>query len=348
MAQSELLKSLLSGTVPKNVRMLAAKGLAPVPPNQMLEILVALLGDNDQELAEQAGRTLAGWSEEEIIAQLRDRRCAPAVLKYFATEHDSDSLISTAVINPELPGQLIESIALTVTAPVLETILENRARIVEFPGILRSIKLNPSLTPEIRRVVQEIETEFFGGKKVEYVVERTAEAGNAPRADELPEFDSLPDDLSLEDLPVDTEARQAVVQTRLAKMSFRDKLRYALFGNREIRTMLLRDSNKEVARMVLRSPKMTENEIESIAGMRSIAEDILREIGNSNQWTKNYGVVQNLVKNPKTPPAIAQRLVPRLRSNDLMLLTRDRSVSDAVRHNAGRTLKQRSSATSHQ
>jgi hypothetical protein len=65
MAQSELLKSLLSGTAPRNVRMLAAQGLAPVSPNQMLEILIALLGDNDQQLAEQAGRTLAGWSEDE-------------------------------------------------------------------------------------------------------------------------------------------------------------------------------------------------------------------------------------------------------------------------------------------
>ena len=348
MAQSELLKSLLSGTAPRNVRMLAAQGLAPVSPNQMLEILVALLGDNDQELAEQAGRTLAGWSEDEIITQLRDRKCAPAVLKYFITEHDSDSVIIAAVMNPDLPGELIELIAMTVTAPVLETILENRARIVDFPGILRSIKLNPSLTPDLRRVVQEIETEFFGGKKVEYVVDKTAEASAAPRTDELEEFDFLPEDLSLEDLPVDAEARQAVVHTRLAKMSFRDKLRYALFGNREIRAMLVRDSNKEVSRMVLRSPKITENEIESIAGMRSVAEDILREIGNSNQWTKNYSIVQNLVKNPKTPPAISQRFLFRLRSNDLMLLSRDRSVSDAVRHNAGRALKQRSSATSPQ
>jgi hypothetical protein len=348
MAQTDLLKSVLSGTASRTVRMLAARGLAPIPPNQMLETLVALLGDNDDELAEQARRTLAGWSEDEITTQLRDHKCAPTVLKYFATEHVSDSVINTAIMNPAIPGELVESIALTVTPSVLETILENRARIVEFPGILRNIKLNPSLTPELRLVVQEIETEFFSGKKTEYVVERTAEPGDVPKADEIPEFDFLPDDLSLEDIPQDAEARQAMVHTRLAKMSFRDKLRYALFGNREIRTMLVRDSNREVARTVLRSPKITENEIESIAAMRSVAEDILREIGNSNQWTKSYGVVQNLVKNPKTPPAIAQRLLSRLHSNDLMLLTRDRSVSDAVRHNAVRTLKQRTSATSPQ
>jgi hypothetical protein len=312
----------------------------------MLEILVGLRRDGDQEIAMEASRTLEGWSEDEIISQLLDRQCAPAVLKYFATEHNSAPVIQAAVMNPALPGDLIENLALSVTAPALETILENRARILEFPGILRSIKLNPSLTPELQRLVQEIETEFFSGKKIEYVVEKAATAGEEQNVDALPEFDFLPDDLSLEDLPVDAGAREAVVQTRLAKMSFRDKLRYALFGNREIRTMLLRDSNREVAKMVLRSPKLTENEVESIAGMRGIAEEILRDIGNSNHWTKNYGVVQSLVKNPKTPPSISQRLVPRLHSNDLILLTRDRSVPDAVRHNAVRTLKQRSSATS--
>jgi hypothetical protein len=189
--------------------------------------------------------------------------------------------------------------------------------------------------------VQEIETEFFGGKKTEYIIQKAVEVADVPRSDAVPEFDSLPEDLSLEGLPEDAEARQAVVQTRLATMSFRDKLRYALFGNREMRSVLVRDSNREVARMVLRSPKITENEIESIAAMRSVAEEILREIGNSKQWTKNYGVIQNLVRNPKTPPVISQRLLFRLRSNDLALLTRDRSVPDAVRHNASRTLKQR-------
>lgn len=345
MAQIDLLPSLLSGTASRTVRMLAARGLTPVPPNQMLEILVALRGDNDLEIATQASQTLAGWGEDEIIAQLRVRRCAAAVLKHFVTEPYSDPVIQTAVMNPSFPGNLIESIALTVTAPVLETILENRARILEFPGILRSIKLNPSLTPELQRWVQEIETEFFGGKKIEYLVGKAAAAGEEQKADALPEFDFLPDDLSLEELPVDAEEREAAVQTRMASMSFRDKLRYALFGNREIRARLVRDSNREVARMVLRSPKLTESEVEAIAAMRGIAEEILREIGNSNHWTKNYGIVQSLVKNPKTPPAISQRLIFRLHSNDLTLLTRDRSVSDVVRHNAVRTLKQRASAT---
>ena len=104
-------------------------------------------------------------------------------------------------------------------------------------------------------------------------------------------------------------------------MPLREKMRYALFGNREIRSMLIRDSNKEIARTVLRSPKLTDNEVEAIAAMRGVAEDILREIGQSRAWTKSYAVVQNLVKNPKTPPTISQNLLFRLRAPDLLQLS---------------------------
>jgi hypothetical protein len=158
------------------------------------------------------------------------------------------------------------------------------------------------------------------------------------------ELDFVPEDLTLEGLPIDEEERQAAIFQRLSSMPVREKIRHALFGNREIRAVLVRDTNKQVARSVLRSPKITGNEIESISSMRSVADDILREIGNSREWTKSYSVVQNLVKNPKTPPIIAQRLLFRLRKQDLTYLSRDRSISEAVRHGAIRLLKQRTTA----
>jgi hypothetical protein len=148
-------------------------------------------------------------------------------------------------------------------------------------------------------------------------------------------------------LPIDAEARESEIIKRLANLPMREKIRYALFGNREIRSILVRDTNREVARTVLRSPKLTDNEIEVIAAMRSVGEDILRDIGNNKGWIKSYTVVQNLVKNPKTPPVVAQRLLFRLRMQDLTLLTRDRSVSDAVRYSASRALRQRAAPNTH-
>jgi hypothetical protein len=343
MARSDLLQSLQSNKSPKNLRMMAAKGLAPIPLNEMLELLISLSIDTDSEISSQAKRTIASWDEEDILTQLQSQDCAPSVLKHFGVPTNPDRILRAIIANPLSPESVLASLALKVPARLLEAILDNRARIVNTPDILENIRHNPSATAEILRLIQEIEVEFFGVKRKKYNVGVAIES--IPLEPQTPELEAeIPlDDLSLEGLPPEGEERQAAISIRLSTLSVREKIRYALFGTREIRAVLIRDTNKEVARNVLHSPKLTENEIASIAAMRSVADDILREIGNSKEWTRSYAVVQNLVRNPKTPPLISQRLLNRLRSQDLALLTRDRSVSDAVRQNAARMLRHRNS-----
>jgi hypothetical protein len=346
MAPSNLPQSLLTEATPKKVRMMIARGLAPLPPGEMIEFLVRLLKDNDAEVSSEAEKTLLSWDKEEILVQLQSPECPPSILEYFAAGADSESILQAILANPSSPSELIQSLAATIPLHLLEALLDNRVRIIEFPSILDGIRNNPAATPEVLRLAQEIEVEFLGGKKKEYAVEKAEDAESLEEPSLELVFDVPPDDLTLEGLPLDDEARQSEIIKRLASLPLREKLRYALFGNREIRTMLVRDTNREVARAALHSPKLTDNEVEAIAAMRSVGEDILREIGNSKGWTKSYMVVHNLVRNPRTPPVISQRLLFRLRIQDLMMLTRDRSIPDAVRYNAGRALRQRQAGPS--
>jgi hypothetical protein len=343
MPQSPLLQSLLTGSAPQKLRMMVASGLAPVPPAEMLELLVCLSKDADPEIASLAAMSIGAMDQEEIILQLKDRRCPTAVLEHFAAAKSPDPVLQAIIDNPSTPQEAIASLALIVPARLLEAILDNRVRIIEFPCILENVRRNHSITPEIKRLAQEIETEFLESKKSEYTVRESPEPSASELQSIVLEAEIPLENLTLEGLPLEEEARQETIIKRLSAMPVREKIRYALFGDREIRTLLIRDSNKEVARTVLHSPKLTDNEIEGIAAMRSVAEDILREIGTHKEWTRSYGVVQNLVKNPKTPPTISQRLLFRLRTQDLTLVTRDRGVSDAVRQGAARVLKQRTS-----
>jgi hypothetical protein len=343
MAPGELLQSLLSGATQKNVRLLVARGSAPLSPKVMIEALVLLLSDEDKEISSSAAKTISSWDEEFVLSQLNLQDCPISVLKHFASSSNSNPIQQAIIRNPASPEEIIESLASIVPPHLLEAILDNRVRLLQSPGILEKIKLNPAATSEILRVIQEIETEFLGTKKTEYAIDQSTESDTTEdEALEL-EIEAPPEDLSLEGLPMDPEARQVAINIRLSSLSFREKMRYALFGTREIRSMLVRDSNREVARAVLRSPKLTDNEVESIAAMRGVTYEILRDIGNSREWTRSYNVVQNLVRNPKTPPVISQRLLFRLRSSDLMLLTKDRSIPEVVRHNANRALSQRTS-----
>ena len=347
MDPKNLKQTLLAGTAPKQTRMLIAGGMAPIPSGELLELLILLLKDSDPQIVDRAAETIRAWDQEEIRTQLSVPGCHPSILEYFSQAAPSDRLLRAILSNPSSPDALITSLAQTVPSHLLETILDNRVRIIRHPVILASIRQNPASTPEALRLVREIEVEFLEGKKKEYAVGEASEPEAVqPAALDL-QLDDIPaEDLSLEGLPEDAEERQTEIVKRISGLPMREKIRYALFGNREIRSMLIRDSNKEVARTVLRSPKLTDNEIESIAAMRGVTEDILREIGQSRTWTKSYSVVQNLIKNPKTPPTISQNLMFRLRAPDLLQLTRDRSVSDAVRFNASRALRQRAARPS--
>jgi len=354
MSEYDLREMILSGRAPRNVRLLMAQGAMPLPAEETLELLVRLSGDDDEEISRQAVKTLDGWNESEILALLRLRDCPAVILDYFADPQRSEHVLQAIAANPSASGETIARMAASATQSVLESILDNRTRILEFPAILENIRRNPSANARILGLIQEIETEFLGEKRKDYsiesAVETEAESDLAVLQDAL-DFEAEiamllssppPDaDLSLEWLPLERDAGDANIGGRITSMSAKEKIKYALFGTREVRAILIRDTNREVARAVLRSPKLKENEVEGIAAMRSVSEDVLREIGSSREWLKNTMIVHNLVKNPKTPATIAQRLMPRLRTHDLMLMTRDRSIPDATRNSALRLLKQR-------
>jgi hypothetical protein len=114
-------------------------------------------------------------------------------------------------------------------------------------------------------------------------------------------------------------------------MSVLEKMKAAMRGTREERAILVRDPNRLVAAAVLSSPKLTGPEVEAIAKMANVAEEVLRVIGTNRNWTKSYGVVAGLVRNPKTPVAIALNLLQRVNERDVKLLALDRNIPEPVR-----------------
>ena len=109
------------------------------------------------------------------------------------------------------------------------------------------------------------------------------------------------------------------------------RIKFAMKGTREQRAQLIRDPNKMVSSAVLSSPKLSDQEVESIAKMPTISDEILRMIAHTRAWVKNYGVVLGLVKNPKTPLAISMNLLQRLNDRDMRLLSQDRNIPDTLR-----------------
>lgn len=123
---------------------------------------------------------------------------------------------------------------------------------------------------------------------------------------------------------------------RILLMKIKDRVRYAMKGDREVRTILIRDSNRIVSEAVVKNPKITDQEVEKIAAMRTVSSDILRQIGINRQWLRSYAIIHNLARNPRTPMPIIMAIVPRLQARDLKSLATNRNVPDAVRQQAAR------------
>jgi len=133
---------------------------------------------------------------------------------------------------------------------------------------------------------------------------------------------------------------------RLAGLSVMQRMKVAMKGTREERSILIRDPNRLVASAVLSSPKLTENEVEAFARMANVSEDVLRVIGMNRAWLKNYSVMLNLVRNPKTPVAQSLHLLNRLAERDVKMLTSDRNVPEPLRIAARKKVSEKASTRS--
>jgi hypothetical protein len=121
---------------------------------------------------------------------------------------------------------------------------------------------------------------------------------------------------------------------RIMKMGVRDRVKLGMKGDREARNILIRDPNRLVASAVANNPRITEQEVEMIASMRSVPDEIIRQIATNRQWARNYNVVHNLARNPRTPLANVMTILSRLQLRDLVALSKNKNVSDAVRRQA--------------
>ena len=125
-------------------------------------------------------------------------------------------------------------------------------------------------------------------------------------------------------------------------MNVKDRMKLGMKGDREARSILIRDSNRVVATAVIQNPRVTDQEVENIASMRTVADEVLRLIALNRNWARSYPIIHNLVRNPRTPIPTVISTLPRIRTKDLKNLSQNRNVSEAARRQALRLSQVRS------
>jgi hypothetical protein len=160
----------------------------------------------------------------------------------------------------------------------------------------------------------------------------------AAGTDDIP----VPEDLVTESegpAAVSGEPEQAL-WSRIRAMTVGEKVKLAFNGNKDVRAVLLRDSNKVIPRLVLQNPRLTEEEVLMLARDRNADDEVLRQIAETREWTRVYAVRAALVENARTPLTKAVSLLQTLEERELSRLAKSKHVSNAIAVQARRLLFQ--------
>lgn len=348
-------------------RMMASRGLVPLPPVDQISVLYQLAIDKDATLHMAARATAIGLPEKMLAGALADPSIDARVLDLFATFVGSKPAAFDAIVgNAAAADQTIAAIAEHATMPQLERIAANEQRLLRHPEIIAAMYTNKQARMStVDRVVElavrnnvrvpglavwdEIARALQGGPpppspEIDAAFAAAAEASTADdsaltQGDAEQVLDETGDGTTPEEPPPEAE------KVPIEKLSVPAKVRLCLLGNGFQRGVLVRDPLKLVALAAIKSPAVTEFEAARYASNSGLAEDVIRYIAGKREWTKLYGTKVALCRNPKTPVNEAMRLMPFLREKDLVLLTKSKGIASAVAAQARKLLMQRRGGT---
>jgi hypothetical protein len=180
-----------------------------------------------------------------------------------------------------------------------------------------------------RSEVSESLRDFFRGRGIEPAA--PDEGSDAPLIDSEPDPTPAGETAGEGEAGTDEEEARRSASQRMAMLNVAERIKVAMKGTKEERAVLIRDPNKLVSVSVLSSPKLTESEVESFSKMANVSEEVLRIIGMSRAWTKNYGVIAALARNPKTPLSVSLNFVLRLNERDLKMISLDRNLQEPLK-----------------
>ena len=362
-----LIELIRQSAVPAGVIRSAAQGSLSLPPAEMVEVLV-YLAEHSTNVNQDAKKTLAGWSDEPLSAVLADPNMSPEVMDYFLVPSNCRPNLLKAMLQTGcVPDEKVVPIA-TAGARDVVSILMNNERLRRAAPVLRALLQNPTLTADetsqiktdlvrLRAQAADERALHVGDGEVEqwitdHAVEIKAEEGKAfslvggieGNADsDNAEATEITEEAIANAPKSDEEPERLSTLQRLARLTVGERVQAAMKGNREERSILIRDGAKIVSSAVLASPKLTEAEVEAFASMKNVQESVLREIARNRKFVKSYVVLKNLTTNPRTPLDLSLTLVKNMLVPDLKGLSQNKNVPDTLRKTALKLFKMRSS-----
>lgn len=350
---SPLVAQILAGKAPERLRVAAARGALPLPPAQLAQLYLYLRNDEDAAIKRDAAASLDAIATETRDQILEDTECAPEVLIHFAAGAISDPVAAERIaFHDAVPEPALAVLAGKGNSKVIDLVLTNQEMLLAHTDLLDRLMANPALRPDQRGRILDV---------LERIASSVEKAGDEDDADAEGDDEAYAEAAALLEVDVGdllsaseiidghefAESEEEEVRSaykKIIRMNTAQKAILAMKGGREERQILIRDTNKTVALGVLKNPRLTDGEVEGIAKMRNVSEDVLRWVGANRDWSKSMPVVLALVYNPRTPQTISTNFVTRINTKELQKIQSSRDIPELVRRMAKRTLMTRRQA----
>ncbi len=189
-----VVQKIITGAAPQAAQMMAARGMLPLPANDLLEVLIHLRASDAEEIRTAAEETLKAQDAQTFVDLAGSTETTPSVLSYIATQATVEREVREAVVlNSATPDAAIVEMAQSIgDGALLELISINQQRLIRSPQIIEAVLGNPARTIEAERRVREVQVEFFekelGAKRV---ADELRARGNTAAAEFVESAESL-------------------------------------------------------------------------------------------------------------------------------------------------------------
>src|SRR5512140_136745 len=290
---------------PPPLRMMGAKGLVPaVAPVDLTTLLFMLSFDADAGVRETAQKTADGLPDKIWSVALRSEGLKPAVLDWLADRFAAkEPALEMVLLNPVTSDETVARLAVTVSQRLSDIIRQNELRLLRHDGIIRGLCQNPNALAStvdgacdfcVRNGLTLLDVpRLVEAHKRVHGVDPTAKPPEPAEtaAGLMAEYgDVLAHEHGDEVSTPEQEEKKLTITQRIMKMSVSEKIKLATLGNKEARTILLRDSNKLVCMAAATSPRITDGEVLSLDNSRTVNTDVLRYIYSNREFLRTYSI----------------------------------------------------------
>ena len=336
-------------------RMIAARGMLPLPRPGELATVLYQIAATDPALAATAQATVDGLPDKVVAGALADATVDGRVLAWLVPRvTKSPALVEALIRAPAVADATIVALADRATAAQVDTIVANEQRLLRCPDIIAALYGNANA--RMSTVDRAVELAARAGVRVAGIsawdelarLVTSAPAGASAATDDAAFAQALagvatvadasvisPDDRAGEDgvaIAAGEDQAPAVddKQVPIGKLGIPAKIRLATLGNAFARAILIRDPLKLVAVAAIKSPGVTDLEAAKYAGNHGLCDDVIRHIAMRRDWTRLYGVKKSLILNPKTPLTESTKFLIHMRERDVRMIASSKGIPSAV------------------